>query len=140
MDTYEHLVGHRFPGATVALPESVARSWAECVLGAPVSGAHPSAAYLLGLQGTGLRVEEILELFGSSPGEGPLLAGCAFTFSRPLEAARSYAASAGVVAVERKRGRRAATFDLISFEVSLGDDDGECVRCSFTWAIPRRGG
>jgi hypothetical protein len=132
------LVGHRFPGASVSLPTHVAWLWADCVGGDPrASLAHPSAAYLLGLRGTGLGVDELLELFGSGPEAGPLLGGCGFSFHRPLLAARSYRGEGEVVAVESKRGRRAGAFDLVTFEVALHDRDEASIDCSYTWVIPR---
>lgn len=142
VEDFAHLVGHRFPGAVVSVPEHFSWLWSDAVGARPrPAGAHPSIAYPLGLRGTGLRIDEILAIVGAGRDDGVLLGECGFELHRPLRPEVAYEGSGGIVAVERKRGARAGTFDLVTFEVHLREGSGdEAVRCSYTWVVPRGGG
>lgn len=142
MERFDHLVGHRFPGAVVSVPEHFSWLWTDCVGGTPRRGtAHPSVAYLLGLRGTGLRIDQIFTIVGADRDDGVLLGECGFELPGPLRPGVEYDGSGGIVAVERKRGERAGTFDLVTFEVTLREGtEPEPARCSYTWVVPRREG
>jgi hypothetical protein len=142
MEDFDHLVGHRFPGAVVSVPEHFSWLWTDCVGAAPTVGeAHPSVAYLLGLRGTGLRIDEIMALVGATPADDVLLGECGFELRGLLRPDVPYEGSGGILGVERKHGARTGDFDLVSFEVLLRERPGEEVaRCSFTWIVPRGGG
>ena len=143
MAGFSHLVGHRFPGAVVSVPEHFSWLWTDCVGAVPgVGDAHPSIVYPLGLRGTGLRIDEILAICGAGRDDGVLLGECGFELRGPLRPEVAYRGSGGIVAVERKRGARAGDFDLVRFEVVLRglSDDVEIARCSYTWVVPRGGG
>ena len=73
-ESYGHLVGHRFPGARVALAKHEAWLWADAVGSSPDDRrAHPSVAYLIGLRGTGMQVKDVFELLGARADDGVLL-------------------------------------------------------------------
>ena len=136
-----HLIGHRLPGADVTLPPHVAWLWADAVGAEPASEvAHPSVAYLVAMQGSGMRVSELLELMGASPEDGPLLGETEIRLDAVLRPGETYSCAGGIVAVERKRGSRAGVFDLVRFEVEVAGSDGQAVAvCSYTWILPKRG-
>jgi hypothetical protein len=136
--SYDTLVGHRFPGAEVEIPPHFSWLWTDCVGAEPdLTRAHPSLAYLFGIRGSGLEVDDLLSLMGSRPDKGPLLGEFGFSFERPMLPGHAYRGQGQIVAVDRKQGGKVGTFDLVSFEVSLADDDGEAAMCTYTWVIPR---
>jgi hypothetical protein len=141
MDDFGHLVGHRFPGALVSVPEHFSWLWTDCIGVVPKAGeAHPSIVYLLGLRGTGLTIDQILAIVGAGREDGVLVGECGFELRRALRPGVEYEGRGGIVAVERKRGARAGAFDLVTFEVALREGPIETAHCSFTWVVPRRGG
>jgi hypothetical protein len=142
MEDFGHLVGHRFPGAVVSVPEHFSWLWTDCVGARPKVGeAHPSIAYLLGLRGTGLRIDEIFTIVGAGRDDDVLLGECGFELRGRLRPEVPYEGSGGIVSVERKHGTRTGVFDLVGFEVLLLEAPrDEVARCSFTWVVPRGGG
>jgi|tagenome__1003787_1003787.scaffolds.fasta_scaffold18878135_2 hypothetical protein len=140
---YGHLVGHRFPGARITLPEYVSWLWADAVGGTPDREvAHPSVAYLVAMQGTGVRVRDIIELMGATPEDGVLLGENEIALAGTLTPGASYDCDGEVIAIERKQGARAGVFDKFTFQVRVREPGGgEAVAtCTYTWIFPRRDG
>lgn len=100
--------------------------------------AHPVWGYIAAQRGIGIAVSELLALAGFNVADGPMLASCTLTFTEPLQVGREYRVEGEVVGLERKHGRRAGVFDLLTVEERLvvGDRASASVRNVFV--LPRR--
>ena len=68
-----------------------------------------------------------------------MLASLQLAYSAPLRVEEMYAVSGAFTGLERKTGRRAGVFDLLSFELRLQAADGAlAVVCTQAWVLPRR--
>ena len=104
--------------------------------------AHPSVAYLVAMQGTGMTVGEIIELLDATPEDGPLLGENEIELTGVLRPGGTYDCEGEVMAIERKRGARAGVFDRFTFRVRVRETDGggSVATCRYTWIVPRREG
>jgi acyl dehydratase len=137
---YSHLIGHRFPGGSVTIPAWLDRLWRDAVLAEPPGegAAHPGLAYLAAVEGSGVTFQDIFDLAGASPESGPMFGEQTLTFAGPLRTGTEYAVAGEITGVERKRGRRAGTFDLLTFELRLRDPAGALVATNVnTFIFPR---
>lgn len=121
------LVGHRFPGGTIAIER-----W-ENVLFCDVMGveplpdgiAHPAFLFHLPLAGAGVRIAELLAL-GRAESEEAVRAGeYRWTLHQPLRVGATYDVSGAVVGVERKEGRHAGLMDAVTFRLDVRDAVGD---------------
>lgn len=136
------MVGHRFPGGTVTTKSHLTWLWADAI-GAKQDPehVHPSYILLMGLHGTGVEIDQILDLVDFSFDEGALAGGYEIEYLAPLRHDVAYRVEAEVTAIERKQGRRMGVFDRFSFVVRVIDPESEEVAVTNTtiWMIPRRG-
>lgn len=138
-DDYTHLIGHRFPGGRVTIPGWVDWLWRDAVLADPrAQGVHPGLAYLSAVQGSGVTFQDIFDLAEAAAESGPMFGGQTLTFDAPLETGTEYTVEGEVTDVVRKHGRRAGTFDLLTFELRLRDPSGALVATNVnTFIFPR---
>jgi len=141
-DDYSHLIGHRFPGGRTSIPAWVDRLWRDAVLCDPrLEGAHPGLAYLAAVQGSGVTFQDIFDLAGATAESGPMFGEQTLTFAAPLETDVEYTVEGEVTDVVRKHGRRAGTFDMLTFELRLRDPSGTVVATNVnTFIFPRAEG
>jgi hypothetical protein len=139
---YSHLVGHRFPGGSVTIPGWLDWLWRDAVLADPrAEGVHPGLAYLAAVQGSGVTFQDIFDLAEASAESGPMFGEQTLTFAEALRADVQYAVEGEITEVVRKHGRRAGTFDMLTFELRLRDPAGEVVATNVnTFIFPRPGG
>ncbi len=138
--SFDHLVGHRFPGGTYPLSEWEGWLWADAAGAAPDRVfAHPGMAYMVGLHGGGASIAEIMELFGADRDSGVMFGEVDFRFDSPLRLGRTYEVEGEVLAVERKQGRRAGTFDRVEFAHRIADaeDHSSVAVVTHVWIFPR---
>lgn len=140
-ENYDHVVGHRFPGATYTLPPWLCWLWSDTSeLPASEQVAHPALAYFVAMQGTGVSIQDIFDLLGAGIESGVMFGECELTWHKPLQAGATYDCEAEIVGIERKQGKRAGVFDKMSFRVSMraqGESELAAV-CVNSWVIPRR--
>jgi acyl dehydratase len=141
-DDYSHLVGHRFPGGTVTIPGWVDFLWRDAVLAEPGgAGVHPGLAYLAAVQGSGVTFQDIFDLAEATAESGPMFGEQTLSFDAPLRVGAEYRVEGEITDVVRKHGRRAGTFDMLTFELRLLDDDGAVVATNVnTFIFPRGAG
>lgn len=100
--------------------------------------AHPLYAYLATQRGIGTSVSELLELAGFRLEDGPMLGSCELELRGPLRTGVRYAVSGTIVDIERKSGRRAGTFDLLTYREDLVDPEGQRAASATNTFVLRR--
>jgi hypothetical protein len=137
----EHLPGTKLPEGSFTITESEQRRLADS-LGSPSDGgAHPVWAYIATQRGIGISVADLCALADFDVNDGPMLGSVEMTYARPLEVGVEYRVTGEVVAIERKHGRKAGTFDVMTFrERLIGPDGDEVATSTNTFILPRRQG
>jgi hypothetical protein len=137
---YGRLEGHRFPGGTVTVPSWQNRLWADSVSAPdPSPHVHPLLVYYAAVQGSGVTFGDIFDLMGASADSGVVVGEQSLVFERPVRIDRLYRVAGGIDAVARKQGRRAGVFDLLTFRLTLTEEeaDGPAAVSSMTFIFPR---
>lgn len=140
VEALARLPGTRFPGGSYTV-DSGDHQRVLGVVGAgarPDGSAHPVYAFIAALRAMGWTVDQFLAACDARADEGPLLAGCRLVFEQPLRVGETYHVTGEITAADRKAGRRAGTFDLVSFELRLAVDGEVAARAVQTWVLPRR--
>lgn len=118
---YSHVVGHRFPGGTTAVPAWMNHLWGDAVLAPqdPAPYVHPVLVYYAAVQGSGITFQDIFDVMGASEDSGIMVGEQRFEFAAPLEIDKTYDVEGSIIDVVRKTGRRAGTFDIATFELRV---------------------
>jgi hypothetical protein len=135
----EHLPGTELPaGSFTITPEEQARLVE--ALGREGSGEpHPVWAYIATQRGIGISVADLCALAGFDVDDGPMLGSVELTYSAPIELGVEYTVTGEVVGIERKQGRKAGTFDVLTFRERLVAPGGvEVATATNTFILPRR--
>jgi hypothetical protein len=141
MKEYDHIVGHRFPGATYTLPEWMCWLWSDTAQLKPDrQTAHPALAYFVAMQGTGVSIQDIFDLMDAGVDDGVLFGECELIWNGEMKSGATYECTAEVVKVERKSGRRAGVFDLMAFQIQMREPGATEVvaTCTNTFVFPRK--
>jgi hypothetical protein len=140
VQTYEHLIGHAFPGGTASVPRWMNRLWADAVQADdPTPHVHPVLVYYAAVEASGVSFQDIFDLMEGSAESGILFGSQSLEFTAPVEVDRPYVVEGGVVDVARKEGRRAGVFDLLTFRCTLAESDGAppVATSTSTFVFPR---
>jgi hypothetical protein len=140
MQTYEHLIGHAFPGGTTTVPRWMNRLWADAVHAEdPTPYVHPVLVYYAAVEGSGVSFQDIFDLMQGSAESGILFGAQSLAFTGPIEVDHEYAVRGDVVDVARKEGRKAGVFDLLTFRLTLAEPDGATAvaTSTSTFVFPR---
>jgi hypothetical protein len=99
---------------------------------------HPIWAYIATQRGIGIGVAELCALADFDVADGPLLGSVELIYSAPIEVGVEYAVTGEIVGIERKHGRKAGTFDVLTFRERLVAPDGaEVASTTNTFILPR---
>ena len=90
--------------------------------------------------GMGWDLVEFFGIIGADLDDGVLFGQGDLTYHRPMEYDVDYAVRGRIAEVERKHGRRTGTFDLVTLELELCDEEGVLVVSKETYVFPRQGG
>jgi hypothetical protein len=132
------LIGRELPAGTYRIDENTSIMLRHAVYAGPDSRPHPIYAFIGGQGGLGISVAQLLEIFGTSAAEGPLLGECRLEFPGDLEAGCTYQVTGRILDAKRKSGRLLGIFDLITFQADLTDAGGKVVAsCRETFVVPR---
>jgi hypothetical protein len=125
-------------GSFTITPEEQERLVA--ALGRGVAGdPHPIWAYIATQRGIGIGVAELCALADFDVNDGPMLGSVELVYSAPLELGVEYTVTGEVVGLERKHGRKAGTFDVLTFrERLLAPGGAEVASATNTFILPRR--
>jgi hypothetical protein len=120
------LVGHRFPGGTVRVEPQEA--WlghqAMCVPSRDDGQLDPLWILVVGLRGMGAGISGVIELGRLSPADSVLFGGLELEQDIPLRTGVTYRVEGEITGVERHHGRRAGTFDQVTFALEIRDEAG----------------
>ena len=107
--------------------------------GTSFEGAHLVWAYIATQRGIGISVADLCALADFAVEDGPMLGSVEMTYSRPLELGVEYRVTGEVIGIERKHGRKAGVFDVMTFrERLLAPDGAEVASTTNTFILPRR--
>jgi hypothetical protein len=133
------LAGTELPAGSFTITAAEQERLVEA-LGHGVAGdPHPIWAYVATQRGIGIGVVELCALAGFDVADGPMLGSVELSFSAPLELGVEYFVTGEVLGIERKHGRKAGTFDVLTFRERLvGPDGAEVASTTNTFILPRR--
>lgn len=102
-------------------------------------GAHPVWAYIATQRGIGISVAGLCALADFDVNDGPMLGSVELTYAGPIELGVRYRVTGEVLGIERKHGRKAGTFDVMTFrERLLAPGGAEVASATNTFILPRR--
>ncbi len=109
--------------------------------GAPADGsAHPLAAWLIAMGGSGVSLADLFAAAGVPMETGPMLGACELELARPLGIETPYAVRGGILDVEAKTGRRLGRFDVLRIRLEVREPDGAAAAaCIVSMILPRGG-
>jgi acyl dehydratase len=100
--------------------------------------AHPLFAYIAGIRGMGWDLDEVFARMDASAADGPMFGELAIEQSRPLRVGERLQVEGVVTDVARKVGA-SGTFDLLTFDLVLADEQGAQVAVvTNRFVFPRR--
>lgn len=137
------IVGHRFPGGsyTIGHWENFLVHDALCASADGSGLAHPALLFHVPIAGVGVTIADVFALCEAESDEAVRAGSYVWEISRPLREEVLYRMEGGIVAVERKEGRRGGLMDLVTFSIDVIDPaDGEVdATVTNTWVFLRRG-
>jgi acyl dehydratase len=140
----EGLAGTRFPGGSHTIEPYKHWLMSDATLGEQprVEGAaDPMWVFYTALAGMGLSIDDLFGLVGAKASDGVMFGATDLELHRPLRIGGTYRVSGGITKIERKEGRRAGAFDIVTFRLELADEDGaEAAVCTNSFIFPRRDG
>lgn len=93
----------------------------------PTGLAHPLYAWYASQGGARYSFEELFDLLQARAEDGVMLGETTIQWHRPVAVGATYRVRGEITDVTRKSGRRAGTFDVLTFQLDLLDDDGDVV-------------
>jgi hypothetical protein len=140
VDRLATLPGTLLPEGTFTITAEADRELGEALGSAPSAGApHPVWAYIATQRGIGISVADLCALADFDVADGPMLGSVEMAYARPLELDVEYRVVGEVVDIERKHGRKAGTFDVMTYRERLIAPDGaEAASSTNTFILPRR--
>jgi hypothetical protein len=131
--------GTALPAGSFTITRGEQERLAGALGGSSFEGAHPVWAYIATQRGIGISVAELCALADFDVEDGPMLGSVEMSYSRPLELGVEYRVTGEVVSIERKHGRKAGTFDVMTFRERLLTPEGdEVASTTNTFILPRR--
>lgn len=150
---FAHRLGHRFPGGRVVVPHW--ENWLFCdavladhpahrdpaaarALGYDAPVVHPGLVYFACVRGVRTSFAEIFRLMDFDEDDGPMFGEQHMDFAEPVLEGVEYEAEGEITALDRKQGRRAGVFDVVTFEIHLNRDRRAIVNSRSSFILPRR--
>ena len=134
------VVGRPFPGGSYTVEPYVDWLVRDVVLAdRDEDVAHPLFGFIGTLLGKGMSLDELFAICGATAADGPMFGEHETELLRPIRVGETYSVSGEFVSAVRKQGRTAGTFDVVGFELTLTDSDGEpAVKVFNSFVFPRR--
>lgn len=124
---------------TITAQEAADLAGALATTPATDDGVHPIWAYVATQRGIDVSVAELCALADFDVADGPMLGSVEIEYAQPLRSGVPYRVTGEIVDLERKVGRKAGTFDLLTYRLVMSAPDDEPVAsCTNTFVLPRR--
>jgi hypothetical protein len=138
---FEDLPGTALAPGTFMITGDENRRMAEILGTTPTAdgSAHPIYAYIATQRGIGTGVADLCALARFDVADGPMLGSVALEYSATIHVETPYRVEGEVVGIERKQGRKAGVFDILTYRERLLNEAGELVAAATnTFILPRR--
>ncbi|MGM7666528.1 hypothetical protein [Microbacterium sp. A93] len=137
--SHHALIGRQFPGGSYTLEPWRAWLLADALGADPWDEQpHPVMAWMAAVGGMGMTWDELFAWFDATADDGPMFGEHETTLHVPLKPAVTYRVSGKITSFDRKTGRRAGTFDVVGYELSLHDGQEHVATCWNSLVLPRR--
>lgn len=124
------------------MPAWMNHLWGDAVASTddPAPNVHPVLVYYAAVQGSGVDFQAIFDLMDAPADSGVMFGEQRFEFHAPVQVQHEYRVDGGIIDVARKHGRRAGTFDILTFELRLREPDAEqpLAVSTTSFVFPRR--
>lgn len=139
---FEHLPGTELSAGTFTITAEDARDLLTAIEAKPGDDdqvAHPIWAYFATQRGIDVSIAELCALADFDVQDGPMLGSVEMSYQQPLLIDVPYAVTGHVIGLERKVGRKAGTFDILEYSLTLTAPDGAtAATATNTFILPRR--
>jgi hypothetical protein len=137
----EHLSGAVLPEGSFTITADENRRLSSLLGAEPDADglAHPLYGYVAAQRGIGIDVEGLLAMADFPIADGPMLGSCRLEYERPLRVGVPYRVTGEIAGIERKSGRKAGTFDVLTVRETLTEPDGaRAAAVANVFILPRR--
>lgn len=135
----ESIVGRTFPGGHYTVEPYLDWLVRDVVQSGHDDVAHPIFGFIASLRGKGMSLDELFEICGATAADGPMFGEHETELLRPLQVGETYTVAGQFVSAVRKQGKKAGTFDIVGFELTLTDSEGRLAATAFnSFVFPRR--
>lgn len=120
-DLRERLVGLQFPEGVseIGRHEAWLGHQAMAAPGDDAGELHPLWPMVVGMRGMGLSVSQLSELAEMKSEDSLLFGELKITQDKPLAVETKYVVQGEIIGLDRREGRRAGVFDVVTFELKL---------------------
>lgn len=142
LDRMTDLIGHRFPGGAYRI-EHWENFLVHEALATSIGGgglAHPAVLFHVPIAGVGVTIADVFALCEAESDEAVRAGAYVWEIDRPLREEVDYRMEGGIIAVERKAGRREGMMDLVTFRIEVIDvvSGNRDASVTNTWIFLRR--
>lgn len=138
---FEHLPGTVLSEGSFTITAQEARDLERAMHAGPARDGetHPIWGYIATQRGIGVSIAQLCALADFDVEDGPMLGSVEIDFGEPLRSGVSYRVTGEVVDLERKVGRRAGTFDLLTYRLTMSAPGGvPAATVTNTFVLPRK--
>lgn len=100
--------------------------------------AHPIYYFIATQIGMGLSVAEFCAAFDFDVNDGPMMAGTAVRFLKPMRVGTPYLVRGEILGATRKQSRKLGIMDVADYRLSLVNGDEVSVEVTNSWILPRK--
>lgn len=100
--------------------------------------AHPIYFFIATQLGMGLTVAEFCAAFDFDVADGPMIAGTAVHFHKPLRVETPYLVRGEILGATRKHSRKLGVMDIGEYRLALVSDGEVIAEVTNSWVLPRK--
>lgn len=128
----EGLVGVQLPEGQFTIDPEAHRVFTDAVFAGAWEDelAHPLFMHIVAHCGKGMSLEEFFTLIGTELASGVTFGQGVLEYHAPLRIGETYRVESEIASVERKRGRRRASFDVVTCLMHVYDSAGALIGTS----------
>ncbi len=100
--------------------------------------AHPIYFFIATQLGMGKSVAEFCAAFDFDVADGPMIAGTAVHFHKPLRVETPYLVRGEILGATRKHSRKLGVMDIVQYRLALVADGEVVAEVTNSWVLPRK--